>query len=134
MVKQMRMENSSVSLAKDIMDDQLKKKSFQYTMVDKTFCKQALEYFLWCGAVGITSFIVSKNIKRIRDEYRVRKALWQLKEALEKSIENSKVIEVIQTLEDLEKEIKASQDEKMLRHFEALIKNIKALPEFQLKE
>ena len=86
-------------------------------MVDKTFCKQALGFFLLFGAAGVTSFFVSKNIKRIRDEHRVRK-----------------VLVVTQILEDIEKEIKASQDEKKLRNFQALVKNIKDRRILELKE
>ena len=100
-----------------------------------SFCnKEELKDFPTGAAIAGICFVTVKELKRIRAEYRFRKILWQLKEALDKSIEDSKIIEVIRTLEVLEDEIKASQNEKLLQLHDTLAKNIAALPNFQLKE
>ena len=94
----------------------------------KQFCKKEFENFLWCGAGALTIFFVSREIKKILVDYHLTKKM--LQRVLEKNVEASIAIELIQTLEALEKEIKASQNEELLRLHETLIKIIKASPNF----
>ena len=99
-------------------------------MGDKSFVRKAFELFVLSGSAAITAYLVSHEIKK----YRLRKILLQLKEDIAEYRVHSKVIEIIQALEDLEKEIKASEDEKLLELFVAVSEKINSLPQFELKE
>ena len=99
-----------------------------------SFCKQVLIPALTGAAISTLCHLIIDEFKKIRDSYRLIKLLRELEDALDKGIEEAKVMELNQTLEALEKEIKASQNEKLLQLHEALVKNIKASPNFELKE
>ena len=99
-----------------------------------SFCKEVLTPVLTGVAIGGLCRFFVEELQKIRARKRLVKLLCELEEALEKGIEEAKVMELTQTLEALEKEIKASQNEKLLRFHEALVKNINAFPNFELKE
>ena len=99
-----------------------------------SFCKEVLNPVLAGVAIGALCRLFVEELQKIRARKQLVKLLRELEEALDKDIEEAKVMEVNQTLEALEKEIKASQNEKLLRLHEALVKNINAFPNFELKE
>ena len=90
--------------------------------------------FLTGAAIGGICYLTIEEFKKIRSQNRTRKLLWQLKEALDKSIEKSHIHEVTLSLQVLEDEIKASQNEKMLQLHDTLAKNTVDMVKFNLKE
>ena len=104
-----------------------------YAMSYISFCKEVLNPVLTGVVVGALCRLFVEELQKIRARKQLVKLVRELQEALQKDIEEEKVMELAQTLEALEKEIKASQNEKLLRLHEALVKNINALPNFELK-
>ena len=78
------------------------------------FCKEVLTPVLTGVYIGYAFCLFVEGLQKIRTRELLRKKLRKLQEALEKAIEEMKIMEITQTLEAFGKEIKASENEKLL--------------------